>query len=101
MYAFEFILESALKQLVPDRFEDVFRTAKSASNSDFDWLEDNIDSRCCYFINLSSKDRKEKLGKILCSFDEFWVKFTKDKQDIIMLNMIMNSDRDWPTDIIW
>lgn len=101
MYAFEFILESALKQLVPDRFEDVFKTAKNASNSDFAWLEDNIDSRCCYFINLSSKDRKEKLDKILCSFDEFWVKFTKDKQDIKMLNMMTNSDRDWPVDIIW
>lgn len=101
MYAFEFVLESALRQLVPERFEDVIKIVKNASNSDFDWLEDNIDSRCCYFIKLSSKDRKEKLDKILCSFDEFWVKFTKDKQDIKMLNMITNSDRDWPADIIW
>ncbi len=101
MYAFEFVLESALKQLVPDRFEDVIKTAKNASNSDFDWLEDNIDSRCCYFINLSSKDRKEKLDKILCSFDEYWINYTKDKQDIKMLSMITNTGRDWPADMIW
>lgn len=101
MYAFEFVLESALKQLVPDRFKDVIKTAKNASNSDFDWIEDNIDSRCCYFINLSPKFRKEKLDKILCSFDELWVKYTKDRQDIKMLNMITNTDKDWPADIIW
>ncbi|WP_345830890.1 hypothetical protein AAGR08_23420 (plasmid) [Pantoea sp. BRR-3P] len=101
MYAFEFVLESALKQLIPERFEDVIKTAKNASNSDFDWVEDNIDSRCCYFINLSPKGRKENLDKILNSFDEHWVKFTKDKQDIKMIGLITNTDWEWPTDIIW
>jgi hypothetical protein len=101
MYSFEFILESALKQLIPDRFGDVIKTAKNASNSDYDWLEDSINSRLCYFINLSPQDRKERLDKILCSFDEYWIKFTKEKQDVKMMNLIMNTDQEWPDNIIW
>ena len=101
MYSFEFILESALKQLIPDRFGDVIKTAKNASNSDYDWLEDSINSRLCYFINLSPQDRKEGLDKVLCSFDDYWIKFTKEKQDVKMINLIMNTDWEWPDNIIW
>jgi hypothetical protein len=33
-------------------------TVKYASDSDFNFIEDNIDSRCCYFISLSPEQRK-------------------------------------------
>lgn len=101
MYAFEFIIESALKQFSPDRFEEVTRSAKNASNSDFDWIEDSIDSRCCYFINQSSENRKEQLNKIMNSLDSFWAHYTREKQDVKMLSLINNTDWEWPEDITW
>lgn len=101
MYAFEFIIESALKQFSPDRFEEVIRSAKNASNSDFDWIEDSIDSRCCYFINQSSENRKEQLNKIMNSLDSFWAHYTREKQDVKMLSLINNTDWEWPEDITW
>ncbi|MDI9279989.1 hypothetical protein QMZ65_22480 [Pantoea sp. EABMAA-21] len=101
MYAFEFIIESALKQFSPDRFEEITRSAKNASNSDFDWIEDSIDSRCCYFINQSSENRKEQLNKIMNSLDSFWAHYTREKQDVKMLSLINNTDWEWPEDITW
>ncbi|HFP9203864.1 MULTISPECIES: DUF6904 family protein [Klebsiella/Raoultella group] len=90
MYSFEHILESALKELMPECWEDLIRIAKCAADSDFKSLEDNIDSRCCYFINLQPKIRKNQLRNILCSFDSLWGKYALDKQDVKMLNE-MNS----------
>ena len=101
MYAFEFIIESALKQFSPDRFEDVIRSAKNASNSDFDWIEDSIDSRCCYFINQSPENRKQQLNQIMNSLDSFWAHYTREKQDQKMLRLINNTDWEWPEDITW
>lgn len=69
MYALEHILESALQEFLPgNRAEVMIKMASSASDSEFEWLEDSIDSRCCYFISQSPVNRKEKLDKILCSF---------------------------------
>ncbi|EPH0151189.1 DUF6904 family protein, partial [Klebsiella pneumoniae] len=90
MYSFEHILESALKELMPECWEDLIRIAKCAADSDFKSLEDNIDSRCCYFINLQPKIRKNQLRNILCSFGSLWGKYALDKQDVKMLNE-MNS----------
>lgn len=55
MYSFEHILEAALKKLMPESWEDLIRTAKCASDSDFRSIESNLDSRCCYFANLQPK----------------------------------------------
>nr|WP_229655742.1 hypothetical protein [Pantoea sp. 201603H] len=58
MYAFEYLVESALKESDRITSDDIIQTAKYASDSDFNFIEDNIDSRCCYFISLSPEQRK-------------------------------------------
>lgn len=102
MYAFEHLLESALHEFLPgNRAEVMIKMASSASDSDFEWLEDSIDSRCCYFISQSPVNRKEKLDKILCSFDSLWSKYASEKPDTKMLSTMNNTDWVWPDTINW
>jgi hypothetical protein len=58
MYAFEYLIESALTESERTTSNDIMLTVKYASDSDFNFIEDNIDSRCCYFISLSPEQRK-------------------------------------------
>lgn len=101
MYSFEHILESALKELMPENWEDLIRLAKFSSDSDFKSIEDSIDSRCCYFVNLQPELRKKQLRNILCSFDPLWKKYVREEQDIKMLNEMNNTVWDWPENINW
>lgn len=101
MYAFEYLLETALKELSPTTYDDIIKIAKSASGSDFNFIEDNIDSRCCYFINLPPERRKKQLVNILHSFDSLWGKYASEKQDIKMLSEMNSTEWLWPDDIIW
>ena len=101
MYSFEHILESALKELMPENWEDLIRLAKFSSDSDFKSIEDSIDSRCCYFVNLQPELRKKQLRNILCSFDPLWGKYVREEQDIKMLNEMNNTVWDWPENINW
>jgi len=102
MYAFEHLLESALQEFLPgNRAEVMIKMASSAADSDFEWLEDNIDSRCCYFLSQPPVKRKEKLDKILCSFDSLWSQYAREKPDTKMLNTMNNTDWVWPDTINW
>ncbi|HHR4052985.1 TPA: DUF6904 family protein [Salmonella enterica] len=101
MYAFEYILESALADLSPESHGEIMKAARNASDSDAEWLESNIDSRCCYFITLPPEFRSQLLCKILCSMDAQWSKYTRDPQDNKMLRAINNTASDWPDDINW
>jgi hypothetical protein len=58
MYAFEYLIESALTESERTTSNDIM-LVKYASDSDFNFIEDNIDSRCCYFISLSPEQRKK------------------------------------------
>jgi hypothetical protein len=53
MYAFEYLIESALTESERTTSNDML-TVKYASDSDFNFIEDNIDSRCC-FIPISEQ----------------------------------------------
>ncbi|EHP4170959.1 hypothetical protein KO950_000801 [Salmonella enterica] len=101
MYSFEHILEAALKKLMPESWEDLIRTAKCASDSDFRSIESNLDSRCCYFANLHPELRNKQLRNILCSFDPLWGKYVREAQDIKVLNEMNNTIWDWPENINW
>jgi len=101
MYAFEYVLESALADLFPKSHVEIMTVARHASDSDAEWLEDNTDSRCCYFIQLPPEFRTQLLCKILCSMDALWSKYTRDPQDKKMLRDINNTAPDWPDDINW
>lgn len=92
MYSFEHILEAALKKLMPESWEDLIRTAKCASDSDFRSIESNLASRCCYFANLHPELRKKQLRNILCSFDPLWGKYVREAQDIKMLKPPAGTD---------
>uniref|UniRef100_UPI0040553DEF DUF6904 family protein n=1 Tax=Citrobacter portucalensis TaxID=1639133 RepID=UPI0040553DEF len=76
-------------------------TVKYASDSDFNFIEDNIDSRCCYFISLSPEQRKKQLISIVRSFHSLWGKYAREKQDIKMLNEMNNTSWVWPDNINW
>ncbi|EGC7113125.1 hypothetical protein H9T43_002302 [Salmonella enterica] len=101
MYGFEYLLELALKESNPIISDDIMQIARYTSGSDFNFIEDNIDSRCCYFINLSPAQRKKQLASIIHSFDSLWGKYTREKQDIKMLNEMNSTIWDWPEDINW
>ena len=101
MYAFEYLIEIALKESIPLISGDIIQIAKSASNSDFRFIEDNIDSRCCYFISLPPEQRKKQLASVLRSFDSLWGKYAQERQDINMLNEMNHSVWEWPDDIKW
>ncbi|MDW1226350.1 DUF6904 family protein, partial [Klebsiella pneumoniae] len=85
-YAFEYLIESALTESERTTSNDIMLTVKYASDSDFNFIEDNIDSRCCYFISLSPEQRKKQLISIVRSFHSLWGKYAREKQDIKMLN---------------
>jgi hypothetical protein len=101
MYAFEYIVESALADLSPENYGEIMKVARHASDSEAEWLEDNIDSRCCYFIQLPPEFRTQLLCKILCSMDALWSKYNRDPQDNKILRAINNTVPDWPGDINW
>lgn len=101
MYAFEYLVESALKELMPANFDTVLQAARFAADSDLMFVEDSIDSRCCYFIDLSPAQRKKQLTSILCSCDSLWGKFSREEQDISMLNKMNTTDWEWPEKIKW
>ena len=82
-------------------WEDLIRTAKCASDSDFRSIESNLDNRCCYFANLHPELRKKQLRNILCSFDPLWGKYVREAQDIKMMNEINNTIWDWTGNINW
>ncbi len=56
---FEYLIESALTESERTTSNDIMLTVKYASDSDFNFIEDNIDSRCCYFISLSPEQKKK------------------------------------------
>ncbi len=100
MYAFEYLIESALTESERTTSNDIMLTVKYASDSDFNFIEDNIDSRCCYFISLSPS--KEKAVNQYCSFfHSLWGKYAREKQDIKMLNEMNNTSWVWPDNINW
>ncbi|MHA6678656.1 DUF6904 family protein [Enterobacter cloacae] len=101
IYAFEYLVESALKELMPANFEAILQAARFAADSDLMFVEDCIDSRCCYFIDLSPAQRKKQLTSILCSCDSLWGKFSREEQDIRMLNKMNTTDWEWPEKIKW
>lgn len=101
MYAFEYILESALSDLFPENHWEMMKVARNALDSDAKWLEDNINSRCCYFIQLPPEFRTQFLSKILFSMDAQWSKYTQDPQDSNMLIAINKMASDWPDEINW
>lgn len=101
MYAFEYLLESALKELMPAGSDAVLQAARFAADSDLMFVEDCIDSRCCYFIDLSPAQRKKQLTRILCSCDSLWGQFSREVQDINMLNKMNTTDWAWPDKIKW
>ncbi|QGX92480.1 hypothetical protein EFZ10_13090 [Tatumella sp. TA1] len=101
MYAFEYLLESALKELMPINSDAVLQVARFAADSDLMFVEDCIDSRCCYFIDLSPAQRKKQLASILRSCDSLWGQFSREPQDINMLNKMNTTDWAWPDKIKW
>ncbi|GKQ01411.1 hypothetical protein NUKP74_51130 [Klebsiella quasipneumoniae] len=101
MYAFEYLIESALTESERTTSNDIMLTVKYASDSDFNFIEDNIDSRCCYFISLSPEQRKKQLISIVRSFHSLWGKYAREKQDIKMLNEMNNTSWVWPDNINW
>ena len=101
MYAFEYLIESALTESERTTSNDIMLTVKYASDSDFNFIEDNIDSRCCYFISLSPEQRKKKLISIVRSFIHYGVSMPVKKQDIKMLNEMNNTSWVWPDNINW
>lgn len=98
MYSFEYLIEMALKELDKICSDDIIQSVKYISNSDFNFIEDNIDSRCCYFISLSPEQRKKQLINIVLSFDSSWGKYSCEKQDIRMLNEMNNTSWVWTED---
>ncbi|EPU4092949.1 DUF6904 family protein, partial [Klebsiella pneumoniae] len=101
IYAFEYLIESALTESERTTSNDIMLTVKYASDSDFNFIEDNIDSRCCYFISLSPEQRKKQLISIVRSFHSLWGKYAREKQDIKMLNEMNNTSWVWPDNINW
>jgi hypothetical protein len=98
MYAFEYLIESALTESERTTSNDIMLTVKYASDSDFNFIEDNIDSRCCYFISLSPN--KKNVNQY-CSFFSFIMGNAREKQDIKMLNEMNNTSWVWPDNINW
>ncbi|HCT9709915.1 MULTISPECIES: hypothetical protein [Citrobacter] len=43
----------------------------------------------------------QQLISIIRSFDSLWGKYTREKQDIKMLNEMNDTPWDWPEDINW
>ena len=70
MYALNTWIESALTESERTTSNDIMLTVKYASDSDFNFIEDNIDSRCCYFISLSPSKEKKAVNQY-CSFFSF------------------------------
>jgi hypothetical protein len=101
MYAFEYLLESALKELMPATSEAVLQVARFAADSDLMFVEDCIDSRCCYYLGLSPVQRKAQLVSILRSMDSLWGQFSREPQDIKMLNKMNTTDWVWPEKTKW
>ncbi len=58
MYAFEYLIESALTESEKRR-NGVMLTANMHQTLDFNFIEDNIDSRCCYFISPFSPSKEK------------------------------------------
>lgn len=101
MYSFEYVIETALQELYPQDWAKMLRTVRTASEHDFNLIEEAINNGCCYFIDLIPEQRKNQLQTILCSFDPLWCKNTQKKEDIKILESISISRPTWPESIDW
>lgn len=54
------------------------------------FIEDSIDSRCRYFVDLSPAQRKKQQDSILLTCDSLWRQFSCEEQDIEMLNKLIH-----------
>ena len=70
MYAFEYLIESALTESERTTSNDIMLTVKYASDSDFNFIEDNIDSRGAAILSAYLRS-KEKAVNQYCSFFSF------------------------------
>ncbi|STV61557.1 Uncharacterised protein [Klebsiella pneumoniae] len=71
------------------------------SDSDFNFIEDNIDQQVLLFYQLISGAKKKAVNQY-CSFFSFIMgKYAREKQDIKMLNEMNNTSWVWPDNINW
>jgi hypothetical protein len=101
MISYQELVRTSLTESERTTSNDIMLTVKYASDSDFNFIEDNIDSRCCYFISLSPEQKKKQLISIVRSFHSLWGKYAREKQDIKMLNEMNNTSWVWPDNINW
>jgi hypothetical protein len=69
MYAFEYLIESALTESERTTSNDIMLTVKYASDSDFNFIEDNIDRVLLFYQPISGA--KKKAVNQYCSFFSF------------------------------
>ncbi len=102
MYAFEYLIESALTESERTTSNDIMLTVKYASDSLILISLRIILTAGAAILSayLRSKEKKQLIS-IVRSFHSLWGKYAREKQDIKMLNEMNNTSWVWPDNINW
>jgi len=104
MFELEHVVESAARSAMPIVADEILNRIRCIGNSPYRYLENVLDSRCRYFIELPTKQRLKVLPKLMATFDtmyEFQVKAgISILPDTIPLSAFVNNGQEWP-DFKW
>lgn len=72
MYGIEYVILDALEQLYPGMGEQYLKSAVMIAHQGTEIISEKIHSRVCYFLTLTPKKRKDRLGSIVDSLGSSW-----------------------------
>lgn len=100
IYEFEFLVESALRDLIPDRADYILQLSVMIGSLLHEDVAKLVYTRCPYFIELPPNKRLSTLPTLLRTFDpmyETWVKLdVLPKAELIPISKIKTWRTEWP-----
>lgn len=104
MFELEYVVESALRMAIPVTADEVIHRMSRIGSAPYMHLDNVLDSRCRYFIELPVKQRLVTLPKLMETFDPMYGFLAGArsgmKSDIIQPDAFVNGKQKWP-DFEW
>ena len=104
MFELEYVVESALRMAIPVTADEVIQRMSRIGSAPYMHVDNVLDSRCRYFIELPAKQRLVTIPKLMETFDPMYGFLASVrsgvKSDIIPPGAFVNCKKKWP-DFKW
>jgi len=104
IFELEYVVESAISEVMPVNAGEIISLMRNLGSLSCAHIEELIDSRCVYFIELPSKSRLRELPKLMASFDEMYGFLAQADiglhDGMIQPDVFSEKSHEWP-DFLW